>query len=145
MKTKDFFNWARFRVGKQTILVKTFGTLYLSCIKNLIQVKPPLASHAGVFRGARVSFPPPPPPRPGPKNGAPPPPPSQARDEIRAPLKTPAWEAKPPPPREVRALSDLTQLFVVLEPSGHYFGHWGDLLVPFIDNPFKTIERCINF
>ena len=57
MKTKDFFNWARFRVGKQTILVKTFGTLCLSCIENLIQVKPPLASHAGVFSGARVSSP----------------------------------------------------------------------------------------
>ena len=33
-----------------------------------------VASHAGVFRGARVS--------------------SEGRDEIRAPINTPVWEAK---------------------------------------------------
>ena len=37
-------------------------------------VEDKLASHAGVFRGARIS--------------------SVGREEIRAPLKTPAWEAK---------------------------------------------------
>ena len=40
-----------------------------------IRSGPILASHAGVFRGARISF--------------------LGREEIRAPLKTPAWEASP--------------------------------------------------
>ena len=40
----------------------------------------PLASHAGVFSGARISSPP------------------VGRDEIPAPLKTPAWEARAPWP-----------------------------------------------
>ena len=38
-------------------------------------IRPKVASHAGIFRGARFSF--------------------LGRDEKRAPLKTPAWEARP--------------------------------------------------
>ena len=38
-------------------------------------IRPKVASHAGIFRGARFSF--------------------WGTDEKRAPLKTPAWEARP--------------------------------------------------
>ena len=43
-------------------------------VENIFVSRNWVASHAGVFRGARVS--------------------SEGRDEIRAPINTPVWEAK---------------------------------------------------
>ena len=58
---------------------KTESTSQYKLARHLDMVKPipkssDLASHAGVFRGARISS-------------------LVGREEIRAPLKTPAWEA----------------------------------------------------
>ena len=76
----NFLGWIVYQIFSPMVLRKRALRALESSAKNRycqVTVHLPLASHAGVFRRARLSS-------------------LRTRDERRAPLKTPAWEANLP-------------------------------------------------